>query len=231
MRCYQYLPPLKFAYDDNKEAEEQRKEKEKEKKKKEERRMKRIFELVPRKKRSQLRPTQHSPDLSNTKSKNITVYTNTATPKWLLRLMKDMNTTTTTEDDPILVTQKPLDLNDVDPIQNNLTIPFSSLLRNDFLTFQECQITENIHNDETMGVGAIIVDQRTKQWTVVLKKRVVKGDSWVSSRSYLLGGEWSDIVKANSLRDDDNISLWSFRRRGILFFALDFAGDAVDFFE
>ncbi|CAG7891048.1 unnamed protein product, partial [Brassica rapa] len=38
--------------------------------------------------------------------------------------------------------------------------------------------------------------------------------------NYALVCGWNDVVKANGLKDGDNISLWSFRCRGVLCFAL-----------
>lgn len=34
--------------------------------------------------------------------------------------------------------------------------------------------------------------------------------------NYALVCGWNDVVKANGLKDGDNISLWSFRCRGVL---------------
>lgn len=200
--------------------------------KEEEESMKRIFDLVPRRKRSlRKHEKQDSPDFSKVPRRQRTAYTYTKTPpKWLIRVMKDMKIV---DDDPKLIIEKTLDLNDFDPLQNRLSIPFDSLISKDFLTCHESRILgdEDINNDGRMGVGAMLVDQRTEQWNVVLKKCVLKTDSGTSLGSFVLSGEWSDVVKANGLRDDDNIGLWSFRRNGILFFALDFAGDSIDFLE
>ncbi|KAF8057207.1 hypothetical protein N665_1263s0005 [Sinapis alba] len=195
--------------------------------------MKRIFHLFPKRKRS-LRspPKEHSPPVSKVlpiKKRPIYEYTFT-TPQWIRRLKKDMKIV----DDPILFAEKPLDLNDVDPVQNRLSIPFHILKRNDFLTCDEGKILgdQGINNGGRIGVAAFLVDQRTKQWTVVLKKWVrMCEDSGKVLQSYLLCGEWTDVVEANGLREEDKISLWSFRLNGFLFFALDFAGDSIDFLE
>ena len=80
-------------------------------------------------------------------------------------------------------------------------------------------------------MAACLVDQRNKQWKMVLKKWVRVSDSGKVLQSFLLSGAWSDVVEANGLRDGDNISLWSFRLNGFLFFALDFAGDSINFLE
>ncbi|VVA90138.1 unnamed protein product [Arabis nemorensis] len=192
----------------------------------------RVFDLVPRRKRS-LRVHQKHPDYSKVPRRTRTPSTYTKTPpKWIIRVMKDMKILD--DDDPKLIIEKALDLNDFDPLQNRLSIPFESLITKDFLNCDESRIIgdEGINNDGKIGVGAILVDQRTEQWNVVLKKCVVNNDSaGTSLESYVLGGEWSNIVKANGLRDDDNIGLWCFRGSGILFLALDFAGDAVDLLE
>ncbi|KAG2267233.1 hypothetical protein Bca4012_038472 [Brassica carinata] len=196
----------------------------------EEKSMRRIFHLVPKRKRS-LRglPKKHSVSSKLPIKKRPVLYTTTP-PKWIHRLKKDMNIV----DDPILIAGKPLDLNDVDPDQNRLSIPFQTLQRNDFLTPDEGRIPgdEGVNNDGGIGVPAFLVDQRTKQWKMVLKKWVRMCDSGkVVLQSFLLSGEWSDVVEANGLKEEDNISLWSFRLNGFLFFALDFAGDSIDFLK
>ncbi|CAH2038799.1 unnamed protein product [Thlaspi arvense] len=195
----------------------------------EEETMKRIFDLVPRRRRSHRGPKKETPVFSRVPIKKRIADTYTTTPKWLLRLKKEMKIA----DDPMLILEKTLELDDVDPRENRLLVPFESLKRSDFLTSDELNILgdESINNDGRMGVGAFLVDQRTKQWSVVLKKWVLTTETGEISRSLLLSGEWKDVIEANGLRDDDNISLWSFRRHGILFFALDFAGDAIDFLE
>ncbi|ESQ49671.1 hypothetical protein EUTSA_v10022269mg [Eutrema salsugineum] len=76
----------------------------------------------------------------------------------------------------VLLIEKTLDENDVDPSQNRLLIPFKILKRHDFLTSDEMKILgdDSINNEGRMGVGAFLVDQRTSQWNVVLKKCVLK---------------------------------------------------------
>ncbi|ESQ36324.1 hypothetical protein EUTSA_v10009348mg [Eutrema salsugineum] len=195
----------------------------------EEEMMRRIFDLVPRRIRSIQKRSKEEPppDFSKVTRRKRSVYTYTIRPKWILRLKIGMKL----DEKPVLLIEKTLDENDVDPSQNRLLIPFKILKRHDFLTADEFKILgdDNIYNEGRMGVAAILVDQRTKQWRVVLKKCVLKTVTGRRRRCLLLSGEWSNVVEANSLRDDDNISLWSFSRDGILFFALDFAGDAVDF--
>ncbi|KAJ0244974.1 B3 domain-containing protein [Hirschfeldia incana] len=206
--------------------------------KEKEKRMRRIFHLFPKRKRSLRVPItpkkQHSSPPHHVSSevlpikKRPVLYTTTP-PKWIRSLKKDMNIV----DDPILIAGKPLDLDDVDPDQNRLSIPFQTLQRNDFLTSDEGMILgdEKINNDGRIGVAAFLVDQRTKQWKVVLKKWVRMCDSGKVLQSFLLSGDWSGVVEANGLKEEDNISLWSFRLNGFLFFALDYAGDSVDFLE
>lgn len=205
---------------------------EEKRRKKEEERMKRIFDLVPRRRRSLRRrpkPKPQSRKLPKDPRKRLPVYTCISTPKWLLRVLKDMKIDT----DPMMIIQKPLDLNDIDPSQNRLSIPFDTITCNNFVNSDEIKILgdDDLNNEGQMGVAAFLVDQRTKQWHVVLKKGLLKTVSGTRFMGFLLGGEWSQIVKANRLLDEDNITLWSFRRNGILFFALDFAGDSIDFTE
>ncbi|XP_056851250.1 putative B3 domain-containing protein At3g24850 isoform X2 [Raphanus sativus] len=134
------------------------------------------------------------------------------TPDWMLQLMRD----TKGAQDPMLIFEKTLFETDVKPSQSRLSIPFHKLIRNDFLTPAESRIIEeDINNREKMGLGAVLVDQGTKKWGVFLKRWEMNG-SW----NYALVCGWNDVVKANGLKYGDSISLWSFRCRGVLCFAL-----------
>ncbi|KAF3564222.1 hypothetical protein DY000_02012882 [Brassica cretica] len=134
------------------------------------------------------------------------------TPDWMIQLMRS----TKGAADPMLIFEKTLFETDVKPSQSRLSIPFHKLIRNDFLTPAESQIIEeDISNREKMGLGAVLVDQGIKKWGVFLKRWEMNG-SW----NYALVCGWNDVVKANGLKDGDSISLWSFRCRGVLCFAL-----------
>ncbi|CAH8360598.1 unnamed protein product [Eruca vesicaria subsp. sativa] len=134
------------------------------------------------------------------------------TPYWVVQLMRS----TKGAQDPILIFEKTLFETDVKPSQSRLSIPFHKLIRHDFLTPVESRIIEeDINNNEKMGVGAVLVDQGTKKWGVFLKRWEMNG-SW----NYALVCGWNDVVKANGMKGGDSISLWSFRCRGVLCFAL-----------
>ncbi|CAH8388180.1 unnamed protein product [Eruca vesicaria subsp. sativa] len=134
------------------------------------------------------------------------------TPDWVVQLMKNMKGAS----DPMLIFEKTLFETDVKPSQSRLSIPFHKLIRKDFLTPVETRIIEeDINNNEKMGVGAVLVDQGTRKWGVFLKRWEMNG-SW----NYALVCGWNDVVKANGLKGGDSISLWSFRCRGVLCFAL-----------
>ncbi|CAH8388199.1 unnamed protein product [Eruca vesicaria subsp. sativa] len=151
------------------------------------------------------------------------------TPDWVVQLMKNMKGAS----DPMQIFEKTLFETDVKPVrkwsfeieeqerderkdQSRLSIPFHKLIRKDFLTPVETRIIEeDINNSEKMGVGAVLVDQGTRKWGVFLKRWEMNG-SW----NYALVCGWNDVVKANGLKDGDSISLWSFRCRGVLCFAL-----------
>ncbi|CAH8388179.1 unnamed protein product [Eruca vesicaria subsp. sativa] len=134
------------------------------------------------------------------------------TPDWIVQLMRSMKGA----QDPMLIFEKTLFETDVKPSQSRLSIPFQKLVRNDFLTPVETRIIEeDINNNEKMGVGAVLVDQGSRKWGVFLKRWEMNG-SW----NYALVCGWNDVVKANGLKDGDSISLWSFRCRGVLCFAL-----------
>ncbi|EFH59824.1 hypothetical protein ARALYDRAFT_480001, partial [Arabidopsis lyrata subsp. lyrata] len=140
------------------------------------------------------------------------------TPEWLVKVMSDMKEAK----DAKLIFEKTLFVTDVNPTQNRLSMPFNNLLRNDFLTSVESRIIDkDINNDKKIGVGAILVDQRSEKWGVMLKRWEMKKESGKGSWNYNLICGWNDIVEANGLKDGDNISLWSFRCCGILCFAME----------
>ncbi|VVA90135.1 unnamed protein product [Arabis nemorensis] len=100
-------------------------------------------------------------------------------------------------------------------------MPFNHLIRNDFLTPVESQIIEeDIKNDNKTGVGAILVDQMSKKYGVMLKRWEMKKETGRGSWNYSLTCGWNDVVKANGLKANDYVSVWSFRCRGVLCFAL-----------
>ncbi|CAN6920314.1 unnamed protein product, partial [Brassica oleracea] len=135
------------------------------------------------------------------------------TPDWVVQLMRN----TKGAADPMLIFEKTLFETDVKPSQSRLSIPFHKLIRNDFLIPAESRIiVEDISNREKMGLGAVLVDQGIKKWGGVFLKRWEMSGSW----NYALVCGWNDVVKANGLKDGDSISLWSFRCRGVLCFAL-----------
>lgn len=125
-------------------------------------------------------------------------------------------------DDPRLIIEKTLDSNDVDPRQNRLSVPINSVIQNDFLTLDEARLIDDddITNQGKLGVGAFLVDQLTKKWNVGLKQWFMTTESRSSYWSFVLRGEWSNVVETNGLKEGDNISLWSFRSSEILCFAL-----------
>lgn len=125
-------------------------------------------------------------------------------------------------DDPRLIIEKTLDSNDVDPRQNRLSVPINSVIQNDFLTLDEARLIDDddITNQGKLGVGAFLVDQLTKKWNEGLKQWFMTTESRSSYWSFVLRGEWSNVVETNGLKEGDNISLWSFRSSEILCFAL-----------
>ncbi|KAG7583293.1 B3 DNA binding domain [Arabidopsis suecica] len=140
------------------------------------------------------------------------------TPEWLVKVMSDMKEAK----DAKLIFEKTLFVTDVNPTQNRLSMPFNNLLRNNFLTSVESRIIDkDINNDKKIGVGAILVDQRSEKWGVMLKRWEMKKESGKGSWNYNLICGWNDVVEANGLKDGDNISLWSFRCCGILCFAME----------
>ncbi|XP_020887731.1 B3 domain-containing protein At5g24050-like [Arabidopsis lyrata subsp. lyrata] len=83
------------------------------------------------------------------------------TPEWLVKVMRDMKEVK----DAKLIFEKTLFVTDVNPTQNRLSMPFNNLIRNDFLTSVESIIiNEDINNNKKIGVGVILVDQRSEKW-------------------------------------------------------------------
>ncbi|EOA36750.1 hypothetical protein CARUB_v10012589mg [Capsella rubella] len=193
----------------------QEKEKPRSSLRKTKRRARRIYDRVPRKISTSSvshAVSQRSSYSSSRFQKSKVVALFSRTPRWLIQVMRDMN-----GDDPRLICEKSLIVADVNPNESRLSIPFNLLIRNDFLTPVESRIIEeDINKDEKMGVGAILVDQRTKIWGVILKRWDVNN----GGSDYNLVCGWDDVVKANELKHGDYITLWSFRCRGILCFAL-----------
>jgi len=138
-------------------------------------------------------------------------------PEWLVKMMGTMQGS----EGPRLIYEKTLTETDVKPVQSRLLMPFNTLIRNDFLTPVELRILLELE-DDTDGVGATLVDPWEVKWGVILKKREMKKYSGKGSLNYAIICGWNDIVEANVLEKDDDISIWSFRRgrNGILSFAL-----------
>ncbi|ESQ38577.1 hypothetical protein EUTSA_v10029136mg [Eutrema salsugineum] len=142
------------------------------------------------------------------------------TPEWLTLLMKEENESVVKwgeRTDLRLIFEKTLFKTDVNPGESRLSMPSNELIQKDFLTAVEFRvIEEDINNDKKMGIGAILVDQRDVKWGVMLKRWEMGKRSW----NYALTCGWNEIVKANGLKQGDDISIWSFRWGGLLCFAL-----------
>ncbi|XP_024010305.1 B3 domain-containing protein At3g25182 [Eutrema salsugineum] len=146
------------------------------------------------------------------------------TPEWLTLLMKDTNETVVKwgeRTDLRLIFERTLFKTDVNPGESRLSMPFNELIQKDFLTPVEFGIIEeDINSDKKMGIGAILIDQQNVKWGVMLKRWEMKKDSGRGSWNYALTCGWNEIVKANGLKQGDDISIWSFRWGGLLCFAL-----------
>ncbi|KAG7548422.1 hypothetical protein ISN44_As12g036120 [Arabidopsis suecica] len=144
------------------------------------------------------------------------------TPEWVFQVMRYMNADA---ENPRLIFERTLFNSDVNSILSRLLIPFQKLIRNDFLTPSECRALErdeDNEDEENIGVGTILVNQRFKMWGLRLKIWVMeKKDSGHGTLNYTLNWGWNDVVKGNNLKAGDKISLWTFRCRGVLCFALD----------
>ncbi|CAH8275180.1 unnamed protein product [Arabidopsis lyrata] len=141
------------------------------------------------------------------------------TPEWLVQVMIKMKK----GEDPRLVFEKTLSPSDVNSTQSRLLLPFNMLTRNDFLTPSESQAMEREDiEEENVGVGTILVNEKSKMWGLRFKIWVMeKKNSGNGTLNYALNWGWNDVVKGNNLKDGHEISLWSFRCRGVLCFALE----------
>ncbi|CAL9224365.1 unnamed protein product [Arabidopsis halleri] len=144
------------------------------------------------------------------------------TPEWVFQVMRYMNADA---ENPRLIFERTLFNSDVNSNLSRLLIPFQKLIRNDFLTPSECRALErdeDNEDEENIGVGTILVNQRFKMWGLRFKIWVMeKKDSGHGTLNYTLNWGWNDVVKGNNLKAGDKISLWTFRCRGVLCFALD----------
>jgi len=125
---------------------------------------------------------------------------------------------------PRLIFERTLFNSDVKSGLSRLLIPFQQLIRNDFLTPAECraiQKDEDNEDDKNIGVGTILVNQRSKMWGLRFKIWAMEKDSGHGTLNYILNWGWNDVVKGNGLKAGDNISLWTFRCRGVLCFPLE----------
>ncbi|CAA7025098.1 unnamed protein product [Microthlaspi erraticum] len=143
------------------------------------------------------------------------------TPESLIQLMRDTSESVTkwgARSGLKLIFQRKLFKTDVNPSESRLSMPYNELICKDFLTLAELRIIrEDINNPKIKrGVGAILVDEKNVKHGVMLKRWETKNGSW----NYALTCGWNDVVEANGLKLDDNISIWCFRWGGLLCFAL-----------
>lgn len=143
-----------------------------------------------------------------------------ATPEWLVSSLEAMEATRgdLVTEGPWLIFEKKLTGTDVHPAQSRLLMPFNSLIRNDFLTPVEMGVVAE--EDLKKGVGAVLVDQQKKKWGLILMRREMKKCSGNGTSNYALICGWNDVIQGNGLKEDDDISVWYFRWRERLCFAL-----------
>ncbi|KAL1209172.1 B3 domain-containing protein [Cardamine amara subsp. amara] len=145
--------------------------------------------------------------------------TATEAPEWVFQVIRDMNGYV--EEEPRLFFERYLSVSDVKSSLSRLLIPFKKLIRKDFLTNAESRAMANEEDEESAGVGTILVNQRSEKWGLRLKIWFMeKKDSGKGTLNYILNWGWNDVVKGNNLIENSKISLWTFRCRGVLCFAL-----------
>ncbi|XP_010451163.2 PREDICTED: putative B3 domain-containing protein At5g35780 [Camelina sativa] len=143
-------------------------------------------------------------------------------PEWLGEVMREMGVT---DEDPMLIFDfvKPLTASDVNSGLSRFLLPFSMLTRNDFLTPAESAAILRADIDEgNIGVGTLLVNKNSEMWGLRFKLWAMeKKESGNGTLNYALNWGWTDVVKGNRLKEGHEISLWSFRCRGVLCFALE----------
>ncbi|XP_010445611.1 PREDICTED: putative B3 domain-containing protein At5g35780 [Camelina sativa] len=148
--------------------------------------------------------------------------TDTDAPVWIFQVMRRMIADAA---NPLLIFERGLTPTDVKTTQCRLLIPCQQLIRNDFLTPRESRAInkeEYIENDDdTIGVGTILVNQRCEKWGLRFKLWPMEKETGHGTLNYALNWAWNDVVKGNNLKAGDKISLWTFRCRGVLCFALE----------
>ncbi|XP_010436180.2 PREDICTED: B3 domain-containing protein At5g38490-like [Camelina sativa] len=148
--------------------------------------------------------------------------TDTDAPEWIFQVMSRMRADAA---NPLLIFERGLTPTDVSSTQCRLLIPCQQLIRNDFLTPRESRAMnkeEYIENeDDTIGVGTILVNQRCEKWGLRFKLWPMEKETGHGTLNYALNWAWNDVVKGNNLKAGDKISLWTFRCRGVVCFALE----------
>ncbi|XP_010485049.1 PREDICTED: B3 domain-containing protein At5g38490-like [Camelina sativa] len=139
--------------------------------------------------------------------------TDTEAPEWIFQVMRRMRADVA---NPLLIFERCLTPTDVKSAQSRLLVPFQQLIRNEFLTPGESRAI-----DETIGVGTILVNQRCEKWGLRFKLWPMEKETGHGTLNYALNWGWNDVVKGNNLKAKDKISLWTFRCRGVLCFALE----------
>ncbi|XP_010446025.1 PREDICTED: B3 domain-containing protein At5g38500-like [Camelina sativa] len=144
---------------------------------------------------------------------SFTKRTDTDAPEWIFQVMRRMRADAA---NPLLIFERCLTPTDVKSAQSRLLMPFQQLIRDEFLTPGESRAI-----DETIGVGTILVNQRCEKWGLRFKLWPMEKETGHGTLNYALNWGWNDVVKGNNLNAKDKISLWTFRCRGVLCFALE----------
>ncbi|XP_010442468.1 PREDICTED: B3 domain-containing protein At5g38500-like [Camelina sativa] len=144
---------------------------------------------------------------------SFTTRTDTEAPEWIFQVMRRMRADVA---NPLLIFERCLTPTDVKSSQSRLLMPFQQLIRDEFLTPGESRAI-----NETIGVGTILVNQRCEKWGFGFKLWPMEKETGHGTLNYAMNWGWNDVVKGNNLKAKDKISLWTFRCRGVLCFALE----------
>lgn len=126
-----------------------------------------------------------------------------------------------------LIFKRTLAETDVNKGISRLSIPLSKLLSYNFLTSDDEKetIETRIEGGRKGSISVKVIDPRLEVWELKftrydMEKKTKKGTRGKTSSLYVLGYKWNHVVRANSLRQGDDLELWSFRSQQKLCFAL-----------
>ncbi|XVF85241.1 hypothetical protein PTKIN_Ptkin17bG0102000 [Pterospermum kingtungense] len=105
----------------------------------------------------------------------------------------------------VLVIQKQIYFSDANPTASRLSMPFSQLETDQFLSKAEAENLKNVNND----IKVRLLEPSMKESDITFKRWNYKK----TSSSYVMINGWNSVVKKNGLKADDIVQVWSFRAK------------------